>query len=69
MKKLRITGIVILGLAIILGICYEQGMIHSNSGKYIKSSTPTIFFHGWGVARMQNNIWLMRLNGQELLTP
>ncbi|EEU30739.1 hypothetical protein HMPREF0501_00144 [Limosilactobacillus coleohominis 101-4-CHN] len=48
MKKLRITGIVILGLAIILGICYEQGMIHSNSGKYIKSSTPTIFFHGWG---------------------
>ena len=29
MKKLRITGIVILGLAIILGICCEQGMIHS----------------------------------------
>ncbi len=48
MKKLRITGIVILGLAIILGICYQQGIIHSSSNKYIKSSTPTIFFHGWG---------------------
>ena len=48
MKKLRITGIVILGLAIILGFCYQQGIIHSSSNKYIKSSTPTIFFHGWG---------------------
>lgn len=48
MKKLRMTGIIILGLAIVLGFCYQQGIIHSNGSKYIKSSTPTIFFHGWG---------------------
>ncbi len=48
MKKLRMTGIIILGLAIVLGFCYQQGIIHSSSNQYIKSSTPTIFFHGWG---------------------
>lgn len=48
MRKLRIIGILILGLVIILGLCYQQGIVHSSSGKYVKSTTPTLFFHGWG---------------------
>ncbi|WP_295746790.1 alpha/beta hydrolase [uncultured Limosilactobacillus sp.] len=47
MKKFRIVGSFLLGIAVV-GLIYQQGIIHSSSNNFIQSTTPTLFFHGWG---------------------
>lgn len=48
MKKTKLVTLIVVVIAIIGGIFYKHSTRRSNAQKYVHSTTPTIFFHGWG---------------------
>ncbi len=48
MKHFKLVGFLVIVVSILAGGSYYQNMIQANPDKYTHSTTPTLFFHGWG---------------------